>query len=208
MATNPGSKRPRSSSLFERAQSLFPGGVNSPVRAFKAVGGTPVFIERGVGASVFDADGNRYLDFVGSWGPLILGHADPDVLVAIIHAASQGTTFGAPTAREVEFGELVRFMMPSLEKMRLVSSGTEATMSALRVARGFTGRRRIIKIDGGYHGHADMLLAKAGSGVVTLGLPGSGGCRRPPWPTPSSSRSMIWMRCAPRSRRTVTTSPR
>src|SRR6478752_5308994 len=166
MATNPGNKRARSASLFERAQALFPGGVNSPVRAFKAVGGTPVFIERGVGASVFDADGNRYLDFVGSWGPLILGHADPDVLVAIIHAAAQGTTFGAPTAREVEFGELVRFMMPSMEKMRLVSSGTEATMSALRVARGFTGRRRIIKIDGGYHGHADMLLAKAGSGVA------------------------------------------
>jgi len=175
MPTNPGNKRARSASLFERAQSLFPGGVNSPVRAFKAVGGTPVFLDRGVGASVFDADGNRYLDFMGSWGPLILGHADPDVLVAIIQASSSGTTFGAPTAREVEYGELVRFMMPSLEKMRLVSSGTEATMSALRVARGFTGRRRIIKIDGGYHGHADMLLAKAGSGVVTLGLPGSGG---------------------------------
>jgi glutamate-1-semialdehyde 2,1-aminomutase len=175
MATNPGNKRARSASLFERAQALFPGGVNSPVRAFKAVGGTPVFIERGVGASVFDVDGNRYLDFVGSWGPMILGHADPDVIVAIIHAAASGTSFGAPTPREVEFGELVRFMMPSMEKMRLVSSGTEATMSALRVARGFTGRRRIIKIDGGYHGHADMLLAKAGSGVVTLGLPGSGG---------------------------------
>src|SRR3954454_2815077 len=174
MATNPGNKRARSASLFERAQALFPGGVNSPVRAFKAVGGTPVFIDRGVGASVFDVDGNRYLDFLGSWGPLILGHADPDVVVAIIHAASQGTSFGASTAREVEFGELVRFMMPSMEKMRLVSSGPEATMSALRVARGFTGRRRIIKIDGGYHGHADMLLAKAGSGVVTLGVPGSG----------------------------------
>ena len=175
MATNPGNKRARSASLFERAQALFPGGVNSPVRAFKAVGGTPVFIERGVGASVFDVDGNRYLDFVGSWGPLILGHADPDVVVAIVHAAASGTTFGASTAREVEFGELVRFMMPSMEKMRLVSSGTEATMSALRVARGFTGRRRIIKIDGGYHGHGDMLLAKAGSGVVTLGMPGSAG---------------------------------
>ena len=136
--------------LFARAARVIPGGVNSPVRAFKAVGGTPVFIERGVGAFVFDVDGNRYLDFVGSWGPLILGHADPDVLVAIIHTASSGTTFGAPTAREVEFGELVRFMMPSMEKMRLVSSGTEATMSALRVARGFTGRRRIIKIDGDY----------------------------------------------------------
>jgi glutamate-1-semialdehyde 2,1-aminomutase len=175
MPTNPGAKRPRSSTLFERAQSLFPGGVNSPVRAFKAVGGTPVFIERGVGPYVFDVDGNRYIDFVGSWGPLILGHADPDVVAAIVHVAASGTSFGAPTPREVEFGELVRFMVPSIEKLRLVSSGTEATMSALRVARGFTGRRRIIKVDGGYHGHADALLAKAGSGVVTLGLPGSGG---------------------------------
>jgi glutamate-1-semialdehyde 2,1-aminomutase len=175
MSTNPGAKRPRSSTLFERAQSLFPGGVNSPVRAFKAVGGTPVFLERGVGAFVFDVDGNKYIDFVGSWGPLILGHADPDVVAAIVHVAASGTSFGAPTAREVEFGELVRFMVPSMEKLRLVSSGTEATMSALRVARGFTGRRRIIKVDGGYHGHADALLAKAGSGVVTLGLPGSGG---------------------------------
>jgi glutamate-1-semialdehyde 2,1-aminomutase len=175
MATNPGSKRAKSSTLFERAQSLFPGGVNSPVRAFRAVGGTPVFIDRGVGPYVFDVDGNKYIDFVGSWGPLILGHADPDVLAAIVHAAANGTTFGAPTAKEVEFGELVRFMLPSMEKMRFVSSGTEATMSALRAARGFTGRRRIIKVDGGYHGHADALLAKAGSGVVTLGLPGSGG---------------------------------
>jgi len=149
--------------------------VNSPVRAFRAVGGTPVFIERGVGPHVFDVDGNRYLDFVGSWGPLILGHADPDVVAAIVHTAAGGTTFGAPTAREVEFGELIRSMVPSMEKMRFVSSGTEATMSALRVARGFTGRRRIIKVDGGYHGHADALLAKAGSGVVTLGLPGSSG---------------------------------
>src|ERR1043165_2367365 len=144
--------RQKSTALYERARGLFPGGVNSPVRAFKAVGGTPVFIARGKGAHVWDVDGNRYLDFLGSWGPLILGHADPDVVVAIIHAASQGTSFGASTAREAEFGELVRFMMPSMEKMRLVSSGTEATMSALRVARGFTGRRRIIKIDGGYHG--------------------------------------------------------
>jgi glutamate-1-semialdehyde 2,1-aminomutase len=175
MPTDPGSKRPRSAKLFERAQSLFPGGVNSPVRAFRAVGGTPVFIDRGVGAYVFDADGNRYLDFVCSWGPLILGHADPDVVAAIVHTAAGGTTFGASTAREIEFGELVRSMMPSMEKLRLVSSGTEATMSALRVARGFTGRRRFIKVDGGYHGHSDALLAKAGSGVVTLGLPGSSG---------------------------------
>ena len=176
MPTDPGeSKRPRSAHYFERAQAVFPGGVNSPVRAFRAVGGTPVFIERGVGAHVFDSDGNRYLDFVGSWGPLILGHADPDVVAAIVHTAASGTTFGAPTPREVLFGELVRSMMPSMEKMRLVSSGTEATMSALRLARGFTGRRRIIKVDGGYHGHGDALLAKAGSGVVTLGLPGSSG---------------------------------
>jgi glutamate-1-semialdehyde 2,1-aminomutase len=175
MATNPGPKRPRSSSLFERASALFPGGVNSPVRAFKSVGGTPVFLERGVGPFVHDVDGNRYIDFVGSWGALILGHADPDVVAAVIHAASAGTTFGAPTPREVELGELIRFMMPSLEKMRFVSSGTEATMSALRAARGFTGRHRIIKVDGGYHGHADALLAKAGSGVVSLGLPGSSG---------------------------------
>jgi glutamate-1-semialdehyde 2,1-aminomutase len=175
MATDPGNKRPRSAKLFERALALFPGGVNSPVRAFRAVGGVPVFIERGVGPYVFDVDGNRYLDFVGSWGPLILGHADPDVVAAIVHAAAGGTTFGAPTAREIEFGELIRNMMPSLEKMRLVCSGTEATMSALRAARGFTGRRRIIKVDGGYHGHADALLARAGSGVVTLGLAGSSG---------------------------------
>ena len=175
MATNPGSKRPRSSTLYERACALFPGGVNSPVRAFKAVGGTPVFIDRGVGPFVHDVDGNRYIDFVGSWGALILGHADPDVVAAVVHAAANGTTFGAPTAREVELGELIRFMMPALEKMRFVSSGTEATMSALRAARGFTGRHRIIKVDGGYHGHADSLLAKAGSGVVSLGLPGSSG---------------------------------
>jgi glutamate-1-semialdehyde 2,1-aminomutase len=168
-------KRPQSAALFERANRLFPGGVNSPVRAFKAVGGTPVFIQRGVGAMVFDVDGNRYVDFVGSWGPLILGHADPDVIAAIIHTASSGTTFGAPTAREIELAELVQFMMPSLEKMRFVSSGTEAGMSALRVARGFTGRNKIIKIDGAYHGHSDCLLVSAGSGAVTLGIPGSAG---------------------------------
>jgi glutamate-1-semialdehyde 2,1-aminomutase len=168
-------KRPQSAALFERAQRLFPGGVNSPVRAFKAVGGTPVFIQRGIGPYVFDVDGNRYTDFVGSWGPLILGHADPDVVAAIVHTAASGTTFGAPTAREVELAELVQFMMPSMEKMRFVSSGTEATMSALRAVRGFTKRNKIIKIDGGYHGHADMLLAAAGSGALTMGIPGSAG---------------------------------
>jgi glutamate-1-semialdehyde 2,1-aminomutase len=169
------SKRPQSAELFQRASRLFPGGVNSPVRAFKAVGGTPVFIQRGVGAHVYDVDGNRYLDFVGSWGPLVLGHADPDVVAAIVHTAASGTTFGAPTARESDLAELVQFMIPSMEKMRLVSSGTEATMSALRVARGFTGRNKIIKIDGAYHGHSDGLLVAAGSGALTLGIPGSAG---------------------------------
>jgi glutamate-1-semialdehyde 2,1-aminomutase len=169
------SQRPTSQALFDRAQKVFPGGVNSPVRAFKAVGGTPVFLHRGVGQHVYDVDGNRYLDFLGSWGPLILGHADPDVVAAIVHTAASGTTFGAPTPRETELGELVQFMVPSIEKLRLVSSGTEATMSALRAARGFTKRPKIIKIDGGYHGHADMLLAAAGSGAMTLGIPGSAG---------------------------------
>jgi glutamate-1-semialdehyde 2,1-aminomutase len=175
MAAPSGPKRPRSSALYERASRLFPGGVNSPVRAFKAVGGTPLFIQRGIGPYVYDADGNRYVDFVGSWGPLILGHADPDVIAAIVHTAASGTTFGAPTAREVELGEMIQLMMPSMEKMRFVSSGTEAGMSALRVARGFIRRSKFIKIDGGYHGHADMLLAAAGSGAVTLGIPGSAG---------------------------------
>jgi glutamate-1-semialdehyde 2,1-aminomutase len=175
MPSNPGPKRPRSAALFERAQRIFPGGVNSPVRAFKAVGGTPVFLQRGIGPYVYDVDGNRYVDFVGSWGPLVLGHADPDVVAAIVHTASQGTTFGAPTLREIELAEMVQFMMPSMEKLRLVSSGTEATMSALRAARGFTKRDKIVKIDGGYHGHSDGLLAAAGSGAVTLGLPGSAG---------------------------------
>jgi glutamate-1-semialdehyde 2,1-aminomutase len=164
-----------STALYERARALFPGGVNSPVRAFKAVGGTPVFLARGQGAHVWDADGTRYLDFLGSWGPLILGHADPDVHAALIAAAADGTTFGASTEREVLLGEELRRAMPVLEKMRFVSSGTEATMSALRLARGFTGRSKIIKIDGGYHGHADMLLASAGSGAATLGIPGSAG---------------------------------
>jgi glutamate-1-semialdehyde 2,1-aminomutase len=167
--------RERSTALYERARGLFPGGVNSPVRAFKAVGGTPVFLARGKGAHVWDADGNRYLDFLGSWGPLILGHADPDVLSAIQAAAEDGTTFGASTEREVLLGEEIRRAVPSMERMRFVSSGTEATMSALRLARGFTGRSKLIKIDGGYHGHADMLLASAGSGAATLGIPGSAG---------------------------------
>src|SRR3954469_8018328 len=168
-------ERVRSAALYERARALFPGGVNSPVRAFKAVGGTPVFLARGQGAHVWDVDGNRYLDFLGSWGPLILGHADPDVLAAVSAAAADGTTFGASTEREVLLGEEIRRAMPALERMRFVSSGTEATMSALRLARGFTGRAKLVKIDGGYHGHADMLLAAAGSGAATLGIPGSAG---------------------------------
>jgi glutamate-1-semialdehyde 2,1-aminomutase len=168
-------KTTASEALFERAQNLFPGGVNSPVRAFKAVGGTPVFLARGQGARVWDADGNSYLDFLGSWGPLILGHADPDVVTAIEAAARDGTSFGASTEREVLLGEAIRAAVPSMERMRFVSSGTEATMSALRLARGYTGRDVFIKIDGGYHGHADALLAAAGSGVATLGLPGCAG---------------------------------
>jgi len=169
------SHRPTSESLYERACQLFPGGVNSPVRAFKGVGGKPVFLHSGSGAHVQDVDGNRYLDFCGSWGPLLFGHADPDIIAAIVAAASSGTTFGAPTLREIDLAERLRLAVPSIEKMRFVSSGTEATMSALRVARGFTGRPKIVKIDGGYHGHADSLLAAAGSGALTLGIPGSAG---------------------------------
>ena len=168
-------KRERSAALFETARNLFPGGVNSPVRAFKAVGGTPVFVARAQGAYLWDADGNRYLDFMGSWGPMILGHADPDVHAAIIEAATMGTSFGASTEREILLGQEVRRLFPSMERMRFVSSGTEATMSALRLARGFTARNKIIKTAGAYHGHADMLLVAAGSGVATLGLPGSAG---------------------------------
>jgi glutamate-1-semialdehyde 2,1-aminomutase len=167
--------RSKSEALFARACQLFPGGVNSPVRAFKAVGGNPVFLARGQGAYVWDADGNRYIDFMGSWGPLILGHADPDVLEAIRSAAADGTTFGASTEREIALGEALQAAFPSMERMRLVSSGTEATMSALRLARGFTGRSKIVKVEGAYHGHADMLLVAAGSGAATLGIPGSAG---------------------------------
>ena len=170
-----GDRIEKSQRLFERACGLFPGGVNSPVRAFKAVGGTPVFLSRGEGAYVWDADGNRYADFLGSWGPLILGHANREVVAAIAEAAARGTTFGASTEREIQLGEAIRAAFPSLERMRFVSSGTEATMSALRVARGFTGRSKLIKIDGGYHGQGDMLLAAAGSGAATLGIPGSAG---------------------------------
>ena len=165
----------QSKALFERAQRVIPGGVNSPVRACKSVGGDPIFIASGDGPHVIDADGNRYLDLIGSWGPLVLGHSHPEILDAIAEVMASGTSFGAPTEVEVRFAEAVRAAVPSMEKVRAVSSGTEATMSALRLARGFTGRDKIVKADGGYHGHSDMLLVAAGSGAATLGIPGSAG---------------------------------
>jgi glutamate-1-semialdehyde 2,1-aminomutase len=161
--------------LFAAAQRVLPGGVNSPVRAFRSVGGTPRFIARGQGAWLEDADGNRYVDLVLSWGPLILGHAHPEVLAAVVDAAGRGTTYGAPTELEVRLAERVVSTFPSIEMVRFVSSGTEAAMSTVRLARGATGRRAIVKFDGCYHGHADPLLASAGSGVATLGLPDSPG---------------------------------
>jgi len=161
--------------LFERAQRSIPGGVNSPVRAYRGVGGVPPFIVRGEGSHIYDADGNEFIDYVGSWGPLILGHRHPEVLDALALALTRGTSFGAPTEQEIELAELVKEMVPSIEMLRLVNSGTEATMSALRLARGFTGRDLTIKFEGCYHGHVDSLLVKAGSGVATLGLPDSPG---------------------------------
>jgi glutamate-1-semialdehyde 2,1-aminomutase len=165
----------RSEQLFNRAQEVIPGGVNSPVRAFRAVGGKPLFIERGNGAHIWDVDGKEYIDYIGSWGPLIFGHRPPEVVKALTEVLEVGTSFGAPTEREVEIAELIVKMVTSVEKVRLVNSGTEATLSAIRLARGFTGRNRIIKFDGCYHGHGDSLLVKAGSGVATLGLPDSPG---------------------------------
>ncbi len=165
----------RSEDLFHRAQRVIPGGVNSPVRAFRAVGGKPLFIQRGNGSRIWDVDGREYIDYVGSWGPLIFGHRSPEVIEALNQVLAIGTSFGAPTEREVELAELITQLLPSVEKVRLVSSGTEATMSAIRLARGFTGRERIIKFDGCYHGHGDSLLVRAGSGVATLGLPDSPG---------------------------------
>lgn len=165
----------RSEALFTAAQALIPGGVNSPVRAFRSVGGTPRFIERGQGAYVWDVDGNRYLDYVLSWGPLAIGHAHPAVVAALQEAAVRGTSYGAPTALENELAQVVIDLVPSIEMIRFVNSGTEATMSALRLARAATGRSKIVKFSGCYHGHADMLLVQAGSGVATLGLPDSPG---------------------------------
>ena len=165
----------RSDSLFSSAQRLMPGGVNSPVRAFRGVGGTPFFVARAAGARIEDVDGRSYVDFLGSWGPLILGHAHPSVVEALGDAARRGTSYGAPTEGEVEMAALIARAMPSMEMMRLVSSGTEAAMSAIRLARGATGRDLVVKFDGCYHGHADSLLVKAGSGGATFGVPDSGG---------------------------------
>jgi glutamate-1-semialdehyde 2,1-aminomutase len=168
-------KKSRSKKLFHEAQKYLPGGVDSPVRAFKAVGGEPLFIEKGCGSKIYDADGNEFIDYVCSWGPLILGHAHPDVVAAVCRAAEGGTSYGAPTELETRLAKMICGAMPSIEKIRFVSSGTEATMSALRLARAFTKRDKILKFDGCYHGHSDGLLAKAGSGVATLGLPDSPG---------------------------------
>jgi glutamate-1-semialdehyde 2,1-aminomutase len=168
-------KTENSRKLFRQAQTLIPGGVNSPVRAFRSVGGTPLFVARAKGATVTDADGNTFLDFVSSWGPMILGHAHPKIVSAIRSAAGRGTSYGAPTAGEVALARLIRRSFPSIEKVRLVSSGTEAAMSAVRLARGFTGRDKIVKFEGCYHGHADPMLVKAGSGALTFGQPDSPG---------------------------------
>ncbi|XYH98034.1 glutamate-1-semialdehyde 2,1-aminomutase [Sorangium sp. So ce1128] len=170
-----GGRAPASKALFDRAAAVLPGGVNSPVRAFRAVGGDPLFIARAQGARLFDADGAEYIDYVGSWGPAILGHANPAVVEAVREAALRGLSFGAPTELEVRFAEKIRELYPSIDMLRCVSSGTEATMSAIRVARGFTGRDAIIKFEGCYHGHADHLLVKAGSGLATFGAPDSAG---------------------------------
>jgi len=169
----------RSQVLFQRAQRVIPAGVNSPVRAFGSVGGTPPFFQRGRGALIWDADGRAYIDYVGSWGPLIVGHAHPDVVSAAQQAAERGLSFGAPTEQEVELAELLCRLVPSLEQVRLTSSGTEATMSAIRLARGHTGRPKIVKFEGCYHGHVDALLVKAGSGALTFGQPSSAGVTPP-----------------------------
>ena len=176
----------RNETLFEQSQKVIPGGVNSPVRAFKGVGGTPVFFDHAQGARVWDADGREYIDYVGSWGPAILGHAHPGTVKAVQDAAARGLSFGAPSAGELEIAELITQLVPSIEKVRLVSSGTEATMSAIRLARGFTGRSKIIKFEGCYHGHADFLLVKAGSGALTFGNPTSAGV-----PTETAAQTLV-----------------
>src|SRR6478609_2595007 len=160
----------KSQQLFSRAQESIPGGVNSPVRAFKSVGGTPIFLKKAKGAYLYDADGNRYLDFINSWGPMILGHAFEPVVEAIQQIAEDSTSFGAPTELEIEMAELVKSMVPNVDLIRMVSSGTEACMSAIRLARGYTGRNKIIKFEGCYHGHADSFLVKAGSGMATFNI--------------------------------------
>src|SRR6204780_4997455 len=170
--------RDRSEAVFQRAQKVIPGGVNSPVRAFRGVGGTPPFIARGEGSRIFDIDGNEYIDYVGSWGPLLLGHRHPAIVEAVRQALETGTSFGAPTEPEVDLAEAIRDAVPSMEMVRLVNSGTEATMSAIRVARGFTGRDLTVKFEGCYHGHVDSLLVKAGSGMATLGIADTQGVPR------------------------------
>lgn len=161
--------------LFEKSQQLIPGGVNSPVRAFRSVGGTPIFFKKGLGSKLWDVDGKEYIDYINSWGPMILGHAHPEVVKAVQEVAANSLSFGAPTGLELEMAELINKLVPSMEQVRLVSSGTEATMSAIRVARGFTGRDKIVKFEGCYHGHSDALLVKAGSGLLTFGEPSSAG---------------------------------
>src|SRR5258705_4889841 len=165
----------KSEELFRRAEERIPGGVNSPVRAFRSVGGQPIFIARGEGSHLFDVDGNEYIDYVGSWGPLLLGHRHPEILAALERALTIGTSFGAPTEQEVDLADAICDAVPSIEMVRLVNSGTEATMTAIRLARGFTGRDLIVKFEGCYHGHADSLLVKAGSGALTFGNPSSAG---------------------------------
>lgn len=161
--------------LFEKSQQLIPGGVNSPVRAFRSVGGTPIFFEKGLGSKLWDVDGNEYIDYINSWGPMIVGHAHPVVTKAVQEVAENSLSFGAPTGLELEMAEMINKLVPSMEQVRLVSSGTEATMSAIRVARGFTGRNKLVKFEGCYHGHSDSLLVKAGSGLLTFGEPSSAG---------------------------------
>src|SRR3954464_4832242 len=175
IGAGPGFSLPRSHEAFVRANRVLPGGVNSPARAFGAVGGEPPFMDRAEGAYLYDIDGHRYIDYIGSWGPMILGHAHPRVRAAVVAALDRGSSFGAPTTREVEIAEAVAAAVPSVEKVRFVSSGTEAAMSAVRVARGVTGRDKIVKMTGHYHGHIDALLVQAGSAATTLGTPNSPG---------------------------------